>query len=443
MKVAIIGSGPTGLSTAYILSKAGVTVDIYEKDKVVGGLARSISLWDEQVELGPHFLKEDLESSVGKLLHDIMQDDELIKYERLTRIYAHDMFLNYPPSAKNFLSTLGSKKTIITGLSFMQAKLKPVKNNYSVESYIKKQLGNYLYLNFFKEYTEKLWGVDCAVIDENYAISMIGFGDLNLQKIFQKFFTKTNTQLHKKCIYPRGGMSALWNRLKMKIQEHGGKFFFSADIKTISSKGDKLTGIELTDQSFNNYDYIISTIAETALLKMIPVADKSVIDQLVGIRYRSVIAVFLKIDHCNFLEDNCIYLYSKKIQATRITNYDRFQNKPGNNILMIEYWVNGDDALWNYTEDQIIAVVKKDISALPCGNNVRIIKSNIIKLKNAFPIPFIGLKDIKHNASSYLNKFEGLVIAGRSNQNNFNYGMEEAIAEGIYKAEEILKNMKK
>ena len=58
MQVAVIGSGPTGLSAAYLLTKYGITTHIYEKDAVVGGLAKSIKLWDEAVELGPHFLKE-------------------------------------------------------------------------------------------------------------------------------------------------------------------------------------------------------------------------------------------------------------------------------------------------------------------------------------------------------------------------------------------------
>lgn len=37
-KIAIIGSGPSGLSSAHILAKAGLNVDVYEMEKNIGGL---------------------------------------------------------------------------------------------------------------------------------------------------------------------------------------------------------------------------------------------------------------------------------------------------------------------------------------------------------------------------------------------------------------------
>ena len=443
MKIAIIGSGPTGLSAAYELSKNGIKVDIYERDKVAGGLAKSIDLWGEQIELGPHFLKENLDSNVQQLLKNILVNDNIIQYERLTRVFVNDMFLGYPPSAKNFMQKLGISKTIAAGLSFTQAKVMPLKKNGSVDTFIKRELGNYLFDHFFKEYTEKLWGIDCSMIDENYGKTMIGFGSLNITSLLKKYFTKSNTSLYAKCLYPYGGMSIIWNRLKNKIEEQGGNFFFSADIKEIVIDGDKLTGIKTANGIYEEYDCIISTVNEMALLNMIEHADKTVIADLSKIKFRSVIAVFFKTEHCNFLEDNCIYLYSKNIRATRITNYNRFRNKTGNDILMIEYWVNDNDELWSYPEQQIMNVIKEDISKLPKGENVNITELKIIKLKNAYPIPLMDLKHIKQQTAAYLKTFKGLVIAGRSNQNNFNYGMEEALAEGIYKAGEILQSIKK
>ena len=53
-KIAVIGAGPAGLTAAYQLTKAGLLVDIYEAGPSVGGMAKTISLWGRNVDLGPH-----------------------------------------------------------------------------------------------------------------------------------------------------------------------------------------------------------------------------------------------------------------------------------------------------------------------------------------------------------------------------------------------------
>lgn len=40
-KAIILGAGPAGLVTGWLLSKNGWIVEIYEKNKVVGGMCRS------------------------------------------------------------------------------------------------------------------------------------------------------------------------------------------------------------------------------------------------------------------------------------------------------------------------------------------------------------------------------------------------------------------
>ena len=53
-KIAIIGAGPAGLTVAYQLAKADISVDVYEAQSSVGGMAKTIPLWGQLVDLGPH-----------------------------------------------------------------------------------------------------------------------------------------------------------------------------------------------------------------------------------------------------------------------------------------------------------------------------------------------------------------------------------------------------
>ena len=53
-RVAVIGAGPAGATAALELARRGVQVDLYEASDAVGGLARTIELWGQRVDLGPH-----------------------------------------------------------------------------------------------------------------------------------------------------------------------------------------------------------------------------------------------------------------------------------------------------------------------------------------------------------------------------------------------------
>ena len=85
MQVGIIGAGPAGLTTAYQLAKEGVEVDVFEASDAVGGMARSIELWEQRVDLGPHrFFSTD--RRVNALWLEVIGDDYTM-VDRLTRIY--------------------------------------------------------------------------------------------------------------------------------------------------------------------------------------------------------------------------------------------------------------------------------------------------------------------------------------------------------------------
>ena len=65
MRIAVIGAGPAGITAAYKLS-AGISsgkikqLDLFEISPHVGGLSKSLDLWGQRVDLGPHrFFSQD------------------------------------------------------------------------------------------------------------------------------------------------------------------------------------------------------------------------------------------------------------------------------------------------------------------------------------------------------------------------------------------------
>ena len=104
-KIAIIGAGPAGLTAAYKLSNEGIQVEIYEADNQVGGMAKTVEMWDQLVDLGPHrFFSSDIR--VNSLWLEILKSN-YVMVNRLTRIYYKNTFFDYPLKPLNALLGLG------------------------------------------------------------------------------------------------------------------------------------------------------------------------------------------------------------------------------------------------------------------------------------------------------------------------------------------------
>ena len=92
--IGIIGAGPAGLTAGYELAKKGFNVTVFESQDSVGGMSKTIKLWGQLVDLGPHrFFSKD--TRVNKLWLEIIKDNYSM-INRLTRIYYNDNFFYYP-----------------------------------------------------------------------------------------------------------------------------------------------------------------------------------------------------------------------------------------------------------------------------------------------------------------------------------------------------------
>ena len=85
-EVFVIGAGPAGLTSAYLLTKAGVSTRVIEMDpRYVGGISRTVNYKDFLFDIGGHrFFSKSKE--VVDLWHELLPDD-FIQRPRLSRIY--------------------------------------------------------------------------------------------------------------------------------------------------------------------------------------------------------------------------------------------------------------------------------------------------------------------------------------------------------------------
>src|SRR5437879_1071662 len=117
--IAVLGAGPAGLTAAYELSKRGIRTTIVEKDKVIGGLARTVNYKGFRLDIGGHrfFSKSD---EVRAIWRELLGDDLLVR-PRLSRIYYLNRFFNYPLQPLEALGALGLTDATAVLTSFLKA----------------------------------------------------------------------------------------------------------------------------------------------------------------------------------------------------------------------------------------------------------------------------------------------------------------------------------
>ena len=209
-KIIIIGAGPAGLTAAYELLQKTKNIKpiIYEASDYFGGIAKTVNYKGNRMDMGGHrfFSKSDrvmqwwqnilpLQDTTPKenrtasiSYHNKIKtipistigpdpektDKVMLIRRRLSRIFFLRKFFDYPIALNfNTIANLGLMRIMSISFSYLKIKIFPRKKEKSLEDFLINRFGKELYLTFFKDYTEKIWGVPCTEIDSKWGAQRI------------------------------------------------------------------------------------------------------------------------------------------------------------------------------------------------------------------------------------------------------------------------------
>ena len=250
MKNVIIGAGPAGITAAYQLSKQkNMEIELVEKSDFIGGISATLDFDGNKVDLGPHrfYTKSDRVQDFwenilplqGKPTIDDIElehtlpfsnkpdapdpektDDVFLKRPRLTRIYYRKKFFNYPVKLSwDTIKGLGFINMMKIGFTYSWTLIFKKKET-NLENFFINRFGRHLYKTFFKDYTEKLWGIKCNEISAEWGAQRVKGISISkilkeiLGKVFlrKKFQTK-ETSLIEFFYYPKFGSGQMYNKM--------------------------------------------------------------------------------------------------------------------------------------------------------------------------------------------------------------------------------------
>lgn len=447
MKIAIIGAGPAGLTAGYQLAKENIAVDVFEAGDEVGGMAKTINLWNQKVDLGPHrFFSND--PRVNKVWLELVgQDYDMV--DRLTRIYYKNKFFYYPLKPINALRRLGLFEAARCVLSFARQQLStmagsPVLETGSFEDWVVGRFGRRLFEIFFKTYSEKLWGIPCTDLDADFAAQRIK--KLSLFEALKAAFKGNKGNKHKTLVdtfaYPHEGSGVVYQRMATFVERSGGNIYCRTPVKRVCTEDGEVIGLELMDGELRRYDRVISTMPLTRLVTQLPDVPRSIVANANALRFRNTILVYLKVEADDLFPDNWLYIHADNLRTGRITNFRNWSPKLYGNetssILAVEYWCYDEDEIWHSDHDGLIDLASKEVRKTGLIGDAVISQGFVQRVKNCYPVYNRGYKENLKPLEEYLSTIENLSIIGRYGAFKYN-NQDHSILMGMLAAENILR----
>ena len=442
-KIAVIGAGPAGITAAYELAKQGVQVDLYEASESVGGMAKSITLWNQIVDIGPHrFFSND--NRVNKIWIEVAGRDYRM-VNRLTRVYYKRKFFFYPVKLFNALKNLGMVEAAQSALSFFKEKIIPTKDKGTFETWVTQRFGKRLYEIFFKTYTEKLWGIKCTDLDSDFAAQRIK--KLSLWEAFKSAVFKGNAKKHKTLVdvfaYPIGGTGMIYERMSDYIQKNKGNVFLKTPVEQVITQSDVVKGIKLTDGTIKEYDIVISSMPLTLMVSRLPGVPQKITDHCKSLTYRNTIIVYLNVQGTDLFPDNWLYINSDDVRTGRITNFRNWVPQINGNekssILALEYWCYDNDDVWVEDDTILIERAKQEIKITGLTKDAPITDGFVYRIPRCYPVYSTGYKEKLNEVEDYLRTIKNLVPIGRYGAFKYN-NQDHSILMGYLAAQNIVKN---
>jgi protoporphyrinogen oxidase len=448
MKIAVIGAGAAGLTAAYQISReisSGkvTSLDIYEAGSQVGGLARSINIWNQKTDMGPHRFFSNDKKVNGLWLEVVGKDYKMVN--RKTRIYYKKKFFDYPLKPLNALKNMGLFEAAWCMLSYMKEKIIPTKDTGTFESWVTKQFGKRLYQIFFKTYSEKLWGIKCTELDSDFASQRIK--RLSLFEAVKNAILSGKGNVHKTLVdqfaYPTGGTGMVYENMAAFISKNGGTIYLNASVNKVLTSEGKVTGLQLDNGELKYYDHIISTMPLSLLVTRLPEVPENIKQFAMSLKFRNTILVYLRVNHSSLFPDQWLYIHSGDIIMGRMTNFRNWipelYGNEKDSILCIEYWCNFDDPFWQIEDKELIDLARKEVLSTGLIKDEAIPEGHIIRIPRSYPVYFRNYRKILAPIQDYLDTIEDLQVIGRYGAYKYN-NQDHSIFMGLLAAENVLYN---
>jgi protoporphyrinogen oxidase len=445
--VLILGAGLAGLTAAHELNQQDHQVTVIEADEKIGGLARTIEYKGFRFDLGGHRFvtnNPDLDSYVRNLL-----GEDCLCVSRTSKILLRNRYFDYPLRPLNAICSFGPVMTASILFDYLQQRIRArfVKTEpVSLQDWVISHFGRTMFDIYFRDYSEKVWGIDCQRIDMSWMEQRIQ--GLSLGKAIKKSLLPGHGQqlatLANHFLYPRLGIGQIADKLVAGINRSNSVHTGMRVLK-VNHSDFQINSVEVEQGGHRrvlNGRTIISTIPLPVLIRaMNPLPPADVLAAASRLGSRDLLTVTLMINRSRITPHTWIYVPEKNIPFGRIhepSNWSSCLAPEGQTHLVVEYFCNRGDPTWDSGDEALTGNTINHLVALGLINRNDVFDSVITRIANAYPLFEVGYSEHCSTIYSYLENFGNLYTAGRGGMFRY-YNMDHAMMAGMDAAHDIIR----
>jgi protoporphyrinogen oxidase len=425
--IAILGAGPAGLTAAHVLSSRGCSGVVFEADSQVGGIAKTVEHDGFRFDLGGHrfFTKVPW---VQEMWEQVLGDEFHVR-PRLSRIYYRGDYFSYPLRAEDVVRRLGLVETSRCLGSYIAAKMRRSEPPETFEDWVTSRFGQRLYDAFFREYTEKVWGIPGNEIQAEWAaqrIRNLSFWTAltSALRLERRHVTSLIEEFH----YPRLGPGQMWEAIAARSAQAGVpvRLGFRVDRVLHDATGARAIGVRgpTGEEELVDVDGIVSSIPLSELvLSLDPLPPDEVVAAARRLRYRDLLVVGLISSDPEPFPDNWIYLHDPGTRAGRVQNFGAWSpgmTRPGFTCLGAEYFCFRGDETWSLPDHALVELAKRELGQIGLIDPNSVVDGIAIRVPRAYPMYDRGYVDAVTTLRAFLATIPKLQTVGRNGLHRYN-----------------------
>jgi len=440
----ILGAGPSGLAAGYTLARAGLRPVILEKDKVPGGLMRSIQRGEFIMDIGRKELYNRI-AKVDAFWHEILGSDYRLYAHRGGILY-HGHIIERSASYRGFRRGMPWHMLLGCGVDFLRCRAQLVMSKpHTLEEYWYRTRGRRLTQIVSQGFQEKLTGRKWADIPlppeqaDGHGTSFLRTVKAGLQRALSRQEANTYQGIWR---HPARGTGQICESLARAIVQAGGHMQYEACVVDMVASPRQVNAVTVeigAERVTYRPLHVVSSIPIEFLARfLLPQRSESGGDssRAADPLHKTVVLVYLFCDEPPRFPHAWLEVTCPQTRLGRITNYAAFNGDmvpEGKTCLCCEFYCFGADPLLELKTEEIAKLALAECAKYQLVDHTKCFDHLVLKFPGA---------DASQNRDNWMSKPRLRLMAALKQFENVYYvnrtDLDIATLAGIEAAEAIL-----
>lgn len=372
----MVGAGPAGLLAALDAATVGHEVVVLEAADRVGGMAASVEVGGQRVDLGSHRLHPSTAPGLLARLHDLLGDDLQVR-PRHGRISLGGRWLAFPLRTGDLLAHLPPRLSLGAARDAVTAPLRRPRADTFAEV-VRAGLGPTIADAFYRPYVTKLWGLPPEELTGELARRRVSAR--SAAGVLSRLVPRRAAATAKRTfLYPRTGFGAISEALADAAVAAGADLRLGTPVDRLVLDEDAITVGSGSEEV--GAGRVWSTAPLPAVARWAePAPPSAVLDAVAGLTLRGLVLVYLVVDRPRWTEYDAHYFPAADNPVARLSEPKNYRDGPDpadTTVLCAEVPADVGDATWEATPEALGELVRAALVRLglpdpsPVGVEVR------------------------------------------------------------------------